>query len=189
MASCHSVCGGGGRGEDEFFWCDIVAECHDVDAFPVLRNAEIFAVQHLLKRSIADLSECVLDNIERAALVVNGKTLHVLAKNHFRSLFLADTCDVKEEGAARHSLVIVRKTFALPGKTECLAWETRKTDIEVGDIVFVYLRNISGNLKVIVEVCFIRLLRELIPFADEYRLYLFSERLIESEANAPDPSK
>ena len=120
---------------------------------------------------------------------MNGKALDVLAKYHFRSLFFAYTRDVKEESAARHSLVIVRKTFALPGKTERLAGETRKTDIEVGDIVFVYLRNIPGDLKVVVEVRFIRLLRELVPFADEYRLYLFSERLIESEANAPDPGK
>ena len=170
--------GVGGRGEDKFLRCDIVAECHDIDTFPVLRNTEIFTVQHLLKGSIADLSECVFDNIERTALVVNGKPLDVLAKYHFRSLFLANARDVKEEGAARHSLVIVRKPLALPGKTERLAGETRKTDIEVGDIVFVYLRNIPGDLKVVVEVRFIRLLRELVPFADEYRLYLFSERQI-----------
>ena len=143
----------------------------------------------MLKGSITDLFERIFDNIERASFIVNRESFDIFTKNHLRLFFLADASDVKEEGAARHSLVIVRKTLALPGKAERLTGETRKTDIEVGDIVFVYLRNISSDFKVVVEVCFIRLLRELVPFANEYRLYLFSERLVESEANAPDPGK
>ena len=53
-----------GRGEDKFLRCDIVAKCHDIDAFPVLRNAEILTVQYLLKRGITDLAQCIFYDIK-----------------------------------------------------------------------------------------------------------------------------
>lgn len=71
----------------KFFRGDVVAERHDINAFAILRNAEVFAIQNLLKGSIAYLFKRIFNDIERAALVMNGKSFNVFAKITFGCFF------------------------------------------------------------------------------------------------------
>ena len=177
----------GGLREFERRAVDVIPECHDVYALPVLRDAVVLAVQDLVQRGVAHVLQRVDDDLERPSLIMNREAFYVLAEDDFRPMVIADPDNIEEQGSAGHALVIVVEPLFPAGDGECLTGEAGKTDIEIGDVPLVNFGDVSVDLGRGVEVGLVGLLGILIPFAGENSLNLAAEGSIEPHADSAYP--
>lgn len=165
---------------------DILAERHDVNALAVLGHSKIFRVENLVEDLVAHLFERARDDFERLALVVDGKTLHVFAENHLGLVVRAYARHIEEQRAARHALVVIVETHAVPSKAERLAGEARKADVKLRHVLLVNLGDVAVDGMHAGEIGAVSFLSEGIPLRHEHGLDVLAKRLVESHADAAD---
>lgn len=176
--------GVGGMRELEPGTVYVIPECDDVDALPVLGDTVVLAVQDLVKRRVSHVLQSVDDHVEGSPLVMDRQAFDVFTEDYLGSVKIADPYNVEEECSARHPFVIIIESLFPSSDGECLAGESGKTDVEVGNVLLVDLGDIAVDLCGGVEVGLVGLLRIRIPFAGENRLYLVAEGFVEPHTDS-----
>lgn len=176
--------GVGGLRELESGTVYVIPECDDVDTLSVLGDTVVLAVQDLIKRCVSHVFQSVDDHIEGSPLVMDCQALDVFTEDYLRPVEIADSYNVEEQRTARHPFVIIIESLFPSSDGECLAGESSKADVEVGDVLLVNLGYVSVNLGGGIEVGFVGLLCVWIPFAGEDRLDLVAEGSVESHADS-----
>ena len=177
----------GGLRELERRTVDIVPECDDVDALSVLGYSVVLAVEDFVQRGVTHVFERVDDYIKCPSFVMDCEALDVLAEDDLRSVEVADSDNIEEEGSARHAFVIVIEPLLPARDGECLTGEAGEADVEVGNVLLINFRDVAVDFGRSVEVGFVSLLSVLIPFAGEDRLDLVAEGFVESHADSAYP--
>ena len=174
----------GGLGELECGAVDIVSERDDVYALPVLGYAVVFAVKDLVQRGVPHVFQCIDDDVEGSAFVMDRETLDILAEYHLGTVEVTDSDDIEEQGSAGHTFVIVLESLFSACDGERLARESSQTDVKVGHVLLIDFRDVAIDLGRSVEVGFVGLLCVLIPFAGEHCLDLVAEGSVESHTDS-----
>ena len=167
---------------------DIVKNIADVKLQSDSLNEKIAENEEKIKNA-RKMADGFADDFECSSAVMDNQALHILAKNHLRLVIFANTCHIQKKRTATSAFVVILKTQALPRHTKRLTRESRKTNIERGNIFFINFRYVSGNLKIVIEIGFICRLCLLIPFANKYRTDIVAERPIKTESNTADAGK
>ena len=170
----------------ELFGSNVITEADKENAFAVLRNAEILAVEDFGKDFVADLLKGAFNDFESAALIVNGQPFNVFAEDDLRFVQLANPNDILKERASAKTFVVVVETLTFSRQREGLAGETGKTNVEGLNVLLVNLGDVSGNLEIVGEVGTIGLLGVLIPFADKACFKLGAEGFLKAQTDSSD---
>lgn len=95
----------------ELFGSNVITEANKENAFAVLRNAEILAVEDFGEDFVADLLKGAFNDFESAALIVNGQPFNVFAEDDLRFVQLANPDDILKERASAKTFVVVVETL------------------------------------------------------------------------------
>lgn len=107
-----------------------------------LWQAEIQGVQYLPKNMVPHSTQCTDYPSKRFALSVGHKLRDIFEHKGLRLLDAGDPLHVPEQGAScvAHSLLVA-------DDAEGLAWEARKQDIVIGNILRIYIGDVACGLE------------------------------------------
>jgi hypothetical protein len=153
---------------------------NNIDARSVLWNPKVGRIQYAVVVLVFEIGERRLNNLECSASIVALKTRNVLKQERLVAMMSHDPDNIMKEG----SLGWMLEPLPLPNSAEWLAGESGQKDIELWDVAFIYLSDVS--VRNLTEVGCIGLLRVLIPFG---RKNTTTISLFECEPHATDPGK
>jgi hypothetical protein len=146
----------------------------------VLWNPKVGRIQYAVVVLVFEIGERRLNDLECSASIVALKTRNVLKQERLVAMMSHDPDNIMKEGSLGRML----KTLPFPNCAEWLAGESGQKHIELWDVAFIYLSDVS--VRNLTEVGCIGFLRVLIPFG---RKNTTTISLFECEPHATDPGK
>jgi hypothetical protein len=153
---------------------------NNIDARSVLWNPKVGRIQYAVVVLVFEIGERRLNNLECSASIVALKTRNVLKQERLVAMMSHDPDNIMKEGSLGRML----ETLPFPNCAEWLAGESGQKHIELWDVAFIYLSDVS--VRNLTEVGCIGLLRVLIPFG---RKNTTTISLLEREPHTTDPGK
>ena len=151
-----------------------------IDARSVLWNPKVGRIQYAVVVFVLEIGECRLNDLKCSASIVALKTRDVLKQERLVAMMSHDPDNIMKES----SLGWMLETLPFPDSAEWLAGESGQKDIELRDIAFIYLSDVS--MRNLTEVSCIGFLRVLIPFGRKNTTTISP---LECEPHATDPGK